>query len=116
MSRVCPATSALAPQEAERLAALPGIVMDADTEPYHCDYAQHGPDVRHTACVLEQEVDGRSVLWWLVWGNEGQRDVVAAPGCRKIVRNETCLLIKGHPGDCDQEIGFTREELRGGLR
>ncbi|MEW1548407.1 hypothetical protein [Streptomyces tsukubensis] len=63
-----------------------------------------------------QHEPGKLVVWWLLWDDKGRRELRIAPGCEKAVVSETCLLIKGHPGTCDQSIGFTREELAAQLR
>ncbi|WP_141747548.1 hypothetical protein [Streptomyces nanshensis] len=113
----CPAQAALTAAQARLLNALPGAGFDAGTEPLGCDFASHGPEVRHSACVQMQDTGSGEglVLHWLLWGEDGSREIRIALDCPKLVVDETCLLIDGHPGPCDQDIGFTPEELRRAL-
>jgi hypothetical protein len=86
---------------------------DAGTEPLGCDFAMHEPEAPHTVCAQMQYTAAADlVLWWLLWDEDGYRELRIAPGCRKIVVDETSLLIEGHPQDCDEDWGWTREELR----
>ncbi|MFE7114098.1 hypothetical protein ACFU99_01555 [Streptomyces sp. NPDC057654] len=108
----CSATVALENDEVRILNALPGADFEVDAEPLGCDFGEHGLDVQHTVCAQMQYTgNGGLVLWWLLWNDGGRRELRIAPGCRKVVVCEACLLIEGHPGACDQSIGFTREQL-----
>jgi hypothetical protein len=112
----CRAHAALTVDEVRYLNALPGADFKADMKPLGCDFAAHGPGGRHAVCAQMQYTGaGDLVLWWLRWDDHGHRELRIAPGCRKIVVDETCLLIEGHPGACDQDSGWTREELRAAL-
>jgi hypothetical protein len=112
----CRAYAALTVDEARYLNAMPGADFKADAKPLGCAFATHGPGGRHAVCAQMQYTGaGDLVLWWLRWGAHGHREIRIAPGCRKIVVDETCLLIEGHPGECDQDCGWTREELRAAL-
>ncbi|NUQ96153.1 MAG: hypothetical protein HOY79_06170 [Streptomyces sp.] len=108
---------ALTDDEVRALNALPGADFEVDAEPLGCDFGVHGPDVQHTACAQMQYTEPDGVeRWWLLWDDEGRRELRIAPGCQKVVVSDTCLLIEDHPGTCDQSIGFTREELAAVLR
>jgi hypothetical protein len=96
--------------------ALPHAVFDVSIRPHPCEFTVHGPEVRHAFNTQVQDDEkGGLVLWWLLWDDSGNRELKIAPGCHRIVGEERCLLIDEHPGDCDEEIGFTREELAEGL-
>lgn len=105
----CPAEAVLTIDEARYLNTLPGADFDANTEPLGCDFEVHEPEVRHAACAQMQYIEpGKIVLWWLLWGEDGHRELRIEQGCRKTVVDETCLLIKGHPHGCNQDIFSTR--------
>lgn len=117
MPMPCSAEVALTDDEVRALNALPGADFEVDAEPLGCDFGVHGPDVQHTACAQMQYTEPDGVeRWWLLWDDEGRRELRIAPGCQKVVVSDTCLLIEDHPGTCDQSIGFTREELAAVLR
>jgi hypothetical protein len=101
----CPAETALTADETCRLDALPYTHFELDEMPYQCDFGEHGTEVRHTALAQMQHYEpGGLVLWWVLWDDEGHQEVRLWPGCDQPVAEETCLLIKGHPGACDQDI------------
>ncbi|WP_433855170.1 hypothetical protein [Streptomyces kronopolitis] len=112
----CSAEVALTDDEVRALNALPGADFEVDAEPLGCDFGVHGPNVQHTVCAQMQYEPGRLVLWWLLWDDEGRRELRISPGCQKVVVSDACLLIEDHPGTCDQSIGFAREELAAELR
>lgn len=115
-AKTCRAQAVLTAQEAHYLNALPGADFMADAQPLGCDFMAHLPGVRHVACAQMQYTGaGSLVLWWLLWGEDGHRELRTALGCRKGVVDETCLLIDGHPGDCDQDCGWSREGLKKAL-
>ena len=116
MPMPCPAEAALTADEVRALSALPGAEFEVDTEPRGCELAVHAPGTQHaTSAQMQYTESGLIVLWWLFWDDEGHRELRIAPECSKLVVTEACLLVKGHPGACDQSIGFTREELARGL-
>ncbi|MEV8544392.1 hypothetical protein [Streptomyces sp. NPDC051572] len=101
--------------EARDLNNLPGADFTADTEPRGCDFAVHDAGGRHAHCAQVQYIAGKPILWWLSWDDDGYRELRIAPGCHRSVVNESCLLIWDHPGQCDQDCGWTGEELREAL-
>ncbi|NEA15411.1 hypothetical protein [Streptomyces halstedii] len=105
------AEAALTDDEVCALNALPGADFEVDTEPLGCDFGAHGSEAEHTVCAQMQYEPGGLVLWWLFWDDEGRRELRIAPGCKKVVVSEACLLVEDHPGTRDQSIGPTREEL-----
>ncbi|MGW3272253.1 hypothetical protein ACWDFH_12375 [Streptomyces kronopolitis] len=108
----CPAEAALTANEVRELSALPGADFEVDTEPRECDFAVHAAGTQHVTLAQMQYIGpGSLTYWWLFWDDAGHRELRVAPECPKLVVDETCLLVEGHPGACDQSIGFTREEL-----
>ena len=102
----CPAEAALTNDEACDLNILPGADFKADTKPLGCDFAMHASGGRHAVCVQVQYTAGTLILWWLLWDDDGYRELRIAPGCRRNVVDESCLLIWDHPGECDQDCGW----------
>ncbi|HWU06338.1 MAG TPA: hypothetical protein VN520_08125 [Streptomyces sp.] len=112
-TKTCRAQATLTAQETRYLNALPDADFTADAHPLGCDFAAHPRETRHAACAQMQYTGaGELVLWWLLWGEDGHREIRTAPGCRRHVVDETCLLIEDHPGACDQDCGWSREELK----
>ncbi|MER6526638.1 hypothetical protein [Streptomyces sp. NPDC001508] len=111
----CPAAAALTNAEARDMNILPGADFEADTEPLGCEFAVHDAEWRHAACAQVQFIAGKLILWWLLWDDAGYRELRIAPGCNRSVVDESCLLIWDHPGECDQDCGWTREELKEAL-
>ncbi|MFC9505450.1 hypothetical protein [Streptomyces sp. NPDC057002] len=110
----CPAEAALRADEVRELSALPGADFLVDTEPRECDFGRHAPGTQHaTLAQMQYVAPGTLVYWWLLWDDAGHRELRVAQGCPQLVVDETCLLVEGHPGACDQSTGFTREELAG---
>ncbi|WP_328434597.1 hypothetical protein [Streptomyces sp. NBC_00425] len=95
--------------------SLPGADFEADAEPLGCDFAMHDAGGRHAVCAQMQYIAGKVILWWLLWDDDGYRELRIAPGCRRSVVAESCLLIWDHPGECNQDCGLTREDLREAL-
>lgn len=109
-TKTCRASAVLSADEARILNALPGADFTADTEPLGCDFTAHEPGMRHAACAQMQSTDsGDLALWWLLWDDGGSRELRMASGCQKLVVDETCLLIDGHPGNCDENCCWGAE-------
>lgn len=103
----CSAETTLTPDEMRRLEALPCATDFGLQAPYACDLEEHGPEERHSTLAQMQHYEpGGLAYWWLLWDDAGRQEVRLWPGCDRIVVDETCLLIKDHPGACDQEIGW----------
>jgi hypothetical protein len=106
----CPAKAALTADEARRMNESPDREHEADTRPRSCEFAEHGPEVRHTMHVQAHYTrpTDAGTHWWLQWSDDGRHEVVIASSCRRLDDgDEACLLIGGHPGDCDP--GFIEE-------
>lgn len=107
---MCPAETSLSADEAHRLNALPSAVLTNNT--HHllgCGFAVHDTGTPHSALAELQEASPTgNVLWWLIWNDDGMREIRIAPGCKRTVRTDTCMLIWDHPGKCSEDCGFTK--------